>query len=68
MKISVSLPEEDVAFLDAQGPNRSACLHHAITLMRRSRLQEQYDEAFGEWDASDDADLWDRATADGIGR
>ncbi|MFP5298949.1 MAG: ribbon-helix-helix domain-containing protein, partial [Actinomycetota bacterium] len=39
MKVSISLPEEDVAFLDAyaetQGiPSRSAAIHRAVRLLR----------------------------------
>ena len=65
MKISVSLPEEDVRFLDEQGTNRSAALHEAVALLRGRQLADQYAEAFGEWAASPDAELWDAATADG---
>jgi Arc/MetJ-type ribon-helix-helix transcriptional regulator len=66
MKISVSLPDEDVRFLDEQGANRSATLHEAVTLLRDRQLADQYAEAFGEWDNSPDADLWDTATSDGL--
>lgn len=66
MKISVSLPDEDVRFLDDQGPNRSATLHEAVALLRERQLTEQYAEAFTEWDESADAKLWDSATADGL--
>jgi Arc/MetJ-type ribon-helix-helix transcriptional regulator len=66
MKISVSLPEEDVRFLDEQGTNRSATLHEAVTLLRERQLAEQYAEAFREWSDSPDADLWDTASADGL--
>jgi len=65
MKISVSLPEEDVRFLDEQGTNRSAALHEAVALLRDRQLADQYAEAFGEWADSPDAELWDAATADG---
>lgn len=66
MKISVSLPEEDVRFLDEQGANRSATLHEAVALLRDRHLAEQYAEAFDEWEGSPDARLWDAATADGL--
>ena len=66
MKISVSLPEEDVRFLDEQGVNRSAALHEAVALLRERRLADQYAEAFSEWKGSPDAELWDAATADGL--
>jgi Arc/MetJ-type ribon-helix-helix transcriptional regulator len=43
MKLSVSLPDEDVEFLDAyaneQGfPSRSAVLHKAVRLLRGAEL------------------------------
>ena len=66
MKISVSLPEEDVRFLDEQGMNRSAALHEAVVLLRDRQLAEQYAEAFSEWSDSADAELWDTAASDGL--
>lgn len=66
MKISVSLPEEDVRFLDEQGANRSAVLHEAVTLLRNRQLTEQYAEAFDQWADSPEARLWDTAAADGL--
>jgi Arc/MetJ-type ribon-helix-helix transcriptional regulator len=72
MKLSVSLPEEDVAYLDQyieQNPaaSRSAALHEAIKLLRLSALESAYEQAYAEWSASDDADLWENASADGLG-
>jgi len=72
MKVSVSLPEEDVEFLDsyarAQGiESRSAAVHKAVGLLRASQLASAYEEAWGTWSASGDADAWDRAVADGLG-
>ncbi len=71
MKVSVSLPEDDVTFLDeyaatAGTPSRSAVIHHAIGLLRNASLEEAYATAWGEWEASSDAVLWDAAVADGI--
>ena len=66
MKISVSLPEEDVRFLDEQGTNRSAALHEAVALLRDRQLAEQYAEAFSEWNNSSDAELWDTTVSDGL--
>ena len=72
MKLSVSLPDEDVEFLDryasAQGiESRSAVMHKAVRLLRASELGPAYEEAWAEWTDSDDGDLWDRVTGDGIG-
>ncbi|WP_030667757.1 ribbon-helix-helix domain-containing protein [Streptomyces rimosus] len=72
MKISVSLPEEDISFLDAYGKktdadSRSAVIHAAIELLRASELEADYAQAWQEWDESDDARLWDGVSGDGIG-
>lgn len=69
--MSVSLPEEDVAFLDAyarsQGiESRSAAVHKAVKLLRTSELADAYEDAFGPWAESDDAAIWESATGDGL--
>lgn len=71
MKISVSLPQEDVAFVDeyatrTEAESRSAVIHAAIEMLRNAELVAEYEAAFEEWDASEDAALWDRTTGDGI--
>jgi Arc/MetJ-type ribon-helix-helix transcriptional regulator len=72
MKVSVSLPEDDIEFLDAyardQGmESRSAVVHQAVGLLRTSQLAAAYEDAWESWDASDDATAWDATTADGLG-
>ncbi|GAA3474001.1 type II toxin-antitoxin system antitoxin MazE9 [Nonomuraea roseola] len=72
MKLSVSLPEEDVAFLDEYAEetgekSRSAALHAAIALLRAAKLEESYAIAFSEWDQSEDSELWDSTVGDGVG-
>jgi antitoxin MazE9 len=72
MKVSVSLPEEDVEFLDsyaqAQGiSTRSAVVHRAVGLLRATQLGEAYEEAWSSWDDSDDASAWESAGSDGLG-
>ncbi|MGI5468788.1 ribbon-helix-helix domain-containing protein [Streptomyces sp. CA-132043] len=72
MKISVSLPQEDVAFVDeyasrTDAESRSAVIHAAIELLRATELEADYEAAFAEWDASDDAAFWDRFAGDGLG-
>ncbi len=72
MKLSVSLPDEDVTFLDdyatAQGmSSRSAAVHKAVRLLRATGLGSAYEDAWDEWAASPDAELWDAASGDGIG-
>ncbi|MFI6464232.1 ribbon-helix-helix domain-containing protein [Streptomyces sp. NPDC050528] len=71
MKISVSLPEDDVAFVDEYAAkkaadSRSAVIHAAIELLRQSQLEQEYTEAFAEWDGSEDAAFWDQFSADGL--
>lgn len=73
MKVSVSLPEEDVEFLDTYAdtegyPSRSAVLHHAVTSLRRRRLASAYEGAWREWEASEDAEVWDAVVSDGLER
>jgi antitoxin MazE9 len=71
MKVSVSLPEDDVAFVDEYAsrlgiPSRSSVLHRAIQLLRMSELEDSYAAAFTEWEADEDARLWDRTAGDGL--
>lgn len=71
MKVSVSLPEDDVEYLDAyarqQGlESRSAAVHKAVRLLRASELGAAYEQAWADWESSDDAELWDAAAADGL--
>ena len=70
MKVSVSIPDEDVRFLDEyareQGlDSRSAAVHRAVRLLRTAELAEAYQAAWEEWD-SGDAAAWDRTAADGV--
>jgi Arc/MetJ-type ribon-helix-helix transcriptional regulator len=72
MKLSVSLPDEDVEYLDryahAQGlDSRSAALQKAVRLLRASELGAAYEDAWREWAGSEDGELWDAVTADGLG-
>jgi Arc/MetJ-type ribon-helix-helix transcriptional regulator len=71
MKVSVSLPEEDVEFLDAyaqsQGmDSRSAAVHKAVGLLRVSELGDAYEEAFQSWDDEAEAEAWETVVADGL--
>ena len=66
-KVSISLSEEDIAYLDGEAqqgryPSRSAAVQEAIRLLRESRLADAYAEAFGSWDQ----DEWDLAAGDGL--
>ncbi|GAA2820999.1 antitoxin [Saccharopolyspora taberi] len=71
MKVSVSLTDEDVTFVDEYAqqvgaPSRSAVIHQAINLLRTAELEDAYASAWEEWDDSADARLWETAAADGI--
>ena len=71
MKLSVSLSSEDVEYLDAyaetQGlESRSATLQKAVRLLRASELGAAYEDAWSEWAGSEDSNLWDAATGDGL--
>jgi Arc/MetJ-type ribon-helix-helix transcriptional regulator len=71
MKISVSLPDDDVDFLDQYARNigkssRSAVIQRAIRLMRAAELGPAYASAWQEWAAEGDASAWDVVVGDGI--
>ena len=72
MKLSVSLPDEDVEFLDAYAEqsgvgSRSAAMHRAVRMFRSAQLGEDNAAAWAEWVESGDAEAWESATADGLG-
>ncbi len=71
MKLSVSLPDEDVAILDefaraSNLPSRSAALHHAVRMLRLPELEKDYETAWQEWEASGDQAAWSVTAADGV--
>ena len=71
MKLSVSLPEADVAILDefvrkAGLPSRSAALHRAVRMLRLPDLDQDYEAAWQEWEDSGDQAAWSATAADGI--
>ena len=71
VKISVSLPAAEVEFLDEYAHqrdvgSRSAAVLRGIELLRQADLSDAYEEAWDEWEASGDAELWDPAAADGL--
>lgn len=71
MKISVSLPERDVALLDEYArvaglPSRSAAMQRAVGMLRNLDLEDDYAAAFDEWEASGEHDTWGVTAADGL--
>ena len=69
MKVSVSLPDEDVDFVDRyardNGTTRSAAMHEAVQMLRRRDLAADYEAASDEWAASGETDVWDAVSSDG---
>lgn len=71
MKVSLSIPDEDIRFLDNFArdhgiSSRSAAVQHSIALLREAELGSQYEAAWDEWYVSEDAALWDSVTGDGM--
>lgn len=69
--MSISLPEDDVEFLDSyardQGiGSRSAALRKAVGLLRAAQLADAYEDAWTIWDASGEAAAWDSTAADDL--
>ena len=71
MKVSISLPDEDVRFLDEYSASngmesRSAVLQKAVRLLRTNELRQAYAAAWEEFDSAGDARLWDTTVGDGV--
>jgi Arc/MetJ-type ribon-helix-helix transcriptional regulator len=71
MKLSVSLPDEDVEYLDEYAraqrlESRSAALRKAVRLLRASELGSAYEDAWTEWAEGDDDQLWAEVVDDGL--
>jgi Arc/MetJ-type ribon-helix-helix transcriptional regulator len=71
VKISVSLPDEDVGFVDEYlertgGSSRSAAIHDAIALLRNASLEDAYLVAWQDWESSGEADVWEVTVGDGV--
>ena len=71
MKLSISLPEEDVDILDdyvrSSGlPSRSAALRHAVRMLRLPELEQDYEAAWKEWEESGEQEAWSLTEADGL--
>lgn len=70
MKLSVSLPDEDVEFIDHYAEthlvrSRSGVVQRALTLLRTTELGEDYAAAWDEWDEAAGA-AWESTVADGL--
>ena len=72
MKLSVSLPDDDIEFLDAYAQeqgigSRSAVVHKAVRLLRAVELSHDYQQAWSDWSGSHEDSVWDAALTDGLG-
>jgi hypothetical protein len=73
MKVSVSISDDDVAFLDEYARvtgagSRSAAVQRAIQLLRHAELSGAYEAAWIEWSETGEAEAWDATAADGMDR
>lgn len=71
MKLSVSLSNEDVEYLDAYARqrrlgSRSAALQRAVRLLRASELGADYESAWDEWEHSGETIEWEMTVGDGL--
>ncbi len=69
--MSVSLPDDDVEFLDSYAEShgfasRSAALQKAVRLLRASELRAAYEDAWSEWDDDGEAEAWDLTAGDRV--
>lgn len=71
MKVSVSLPRDDIEFLDEETragryPSRSAAMKAAVTVLRQASITDSYAQAWDEWEQSGEDLLWESVVADGL--
>jgi len=72
MKLSVSVSENEVAFIDRYASehaveSRSGVIQRAISLLRATELGGDYAAAWDEW-AGPEAEAWEHTIADGLSR
>ena len=70
MKLSVSIPDDDLEFIDRYASehaveSRSGVVHRAVSLLRATELGEDYAAAWSEWDESE-AEAWEPTVDDGM--
>jgi len=69
MTLSVGLPDQEIAFLDAYArdhglSSRSAALRRAVRLLRAHELLAAYESAWDERESPGEAEAWAAATRD----
>ena len=71
MKLSISLPDDTVGFIDRYAgergvPSRSGVVQRAVSLLRAAELGEDYADAWGEWAQDTDSEAWEMTAGDGL--
>lgn len=71
MKLSVSLSEADIEFMDEYSSghgaaSRSAVLQRALQVLRAAELGQSYADAWQEFADAGEAEVWDNIVADGL--
>ena len=71
MKLSVSLPEDEVQFLDDYAEtegfdSRSAVVLKAVRLLRAVNLGDAYEDAWNDWEQSGEQGVWASTVGDGL--
>ena len=69
--MSLSIPSEDVEFLDAYATehalgSRSAAVQDAIRALRLTALTGSYADAWTEWVEDEGAQAWETTAGDGV--
>ncbi len=72
MKVSVSMRDEDVEFLDRYAADhgvgtRSGAVQRAVALLRAVELGDDYEAAWSEWDEAG-GEVWEAVVGDGLGQ
>ena len=70
MKLSVSIADEDVEFMDRYASehavgSRYGVVKRALSLLRANELGEAYAQAWDEWEPHE-ADAWEATAGDGL--
>lgn len=70
MKLSVSIPDDDLEFIDRYASehgvsSRSQVVQRAVSLLRAVDLGDDYAAAWAEWETSEAAE-WESTVADGL--
>lgn len=69
-KISITLDDEIVSFIDSQGSNRSKVINSLLTRIKQEKLEEDLKAAYIEQNEDphfwSEFELWDSTTGDGL--